>query len=134
MLAVRQSFNRAKHAGFAHHFYELLLASSPSIRSRFSQTQFEKQRELLIHGVYSMLDFAEGKALGTLAIERLSKTHGPHGWNVTPAMLDKWLSCFLMTLRACDPEFSEELATAWRAALVPGLERLGAAFKQAASG
>ena len=132
MLAVRQSFIRAKHADFARHFYELLLASSPTIRSRFSKTNFETQRDLLIHGVYSMLDFAEGKALGGLAIERLSKTHGPQGWNVTPAMLEKWLSCFLMAMRTCDPEFSDELASAWRAALMPGLDRLGAGSKPAA--
>jgi len=124
MLAVRHSFDRAKQANFAQKFYELLLSSSPAIREKFRLTNFDQQRELLIHGVYSMLDYAEGKSVGKLAIDRLATRHSVSDLAVNASMYDIWLSCFLKAIRATDPACSEELVRDWSRALEPALTRL----------
>lgn len=125
MQAVRSSFSRAKSAGFPQHFYKLLLAASPVIRSRFRNTNFAAQEALLVHGVYSLLDYAEGKTMGIMALDRLSSTHGPKGLDITRTMYAVWLDCFVEAIRATDPECNEDLVSQWRRTLSPALERLG---------
>jgi hemoglobin-like flavoprotein len=129
MHAVRQSFDRAKRHGFAERFYDVFLATDPAIRAKFHRTDFERQRELLLHGVYSMLDYAEHKAMGKLALERLARLHRPERLGVEPWMYERWLECFLATLAEVDPEMSAALALAWREALTPSI-----AFMVEASG
>lgn len=124
MQDVRRSFDRAKEHNFAKHFYDLFLASDPAIRAKFRNTNFDQQRALLIHGVYSMLDFAEGNSIGKLALTRLAVRHGPGGLNITRPMYDKWLECFLQALSLTDPELNPPLKERWLEALRPGIEHL----------
>lgn len=124
MQDVRRSFDRAKERNFAKHFYDLFLASDPAVRTKFRNTNFEQQRALLIHGVYSMLDFAEGHSLGKLALTRLAVRHGPGGLNIPRSMYEKWLECFLEALKLTDPELNPPLKARWREALTPGIEHL----------
>ncbi len=126
MQSIRDSFDRARQADFARRFYLMFLGSDASIRRKFEKTDFEQQRALLVHGVYSMLDYAEGRPLGKLALDRLAVRHGPGELDVIHAMYERWLACFLETLRVTDPAFDERLAEEWRAALRPGLDRIAA--------
>lgn len=133
LLGVRQSFDRARRSDFAHRFYSVFLASDPAVRKKFENTDFEKQRWLLMHGVYSMLDYAEGKPLGKLALDRLAVRHGPDDLAIPVDMYEKWLTSFIGTLRVTDPEFNESLARDWIAALRPGIDRLAAKMRPGAS-
>lgn len=92
----------------------------------FASTNFESQRSLLIHGIFSMLDYSEGKEIGKLAIGRLAGTHGPTHMNVTPAMYDQWMRTFAVTIQATDPEWTPALAQQWEDALRPAIEALKA--------
>jgi hypothetical protein len=122
MNAVRQSFDRAKQADFAAHFYHCFLASSAAVRKKFERTDFQRQRELLIHAVYSMLDYASGRSMGRLAIERLARLHDPDHLDIPDAMYELWLQAFIHALRRADPLFDETLADAWRKALRPAID------------
>jgi hypothetical protein len=124
MQDVRRSFDRAKERNFAKHFYDIFLTSDAAVRAKFRNTDFEQQRALLIHGVYSMLDFAEGNSMGKLALTRLAVRHGPGGLNVTRPMYEKWLECFVLALARTDPEFTPALKERWLASLRPAIEHL----------
>jgi hypothetical protein len=132
MRTIRQSFDRARRGRFAEHFYALLLEQSEAIRGTFRNTDFDRQRDLFVHGVYSILDYAEGKPLGRMAIERLAATHGPGGLRVGPAMLDTWTDCFIEALGQSDPELDDSLAKKWRETLAIALNRMRAAHPVAA--
>ncbi len=124
MQDVRRSFDRAKERDFAEQFYAILLAADPAIRVKFRKTNFEKQRELLIYSVFSMLDFAEGKSVGKMALARLAERHGPNGLDITRGMYETWLKCFVQALASTDPELDEPLKARWLDALRPGIERM----------
>src|SRR5690606_23962827 len=130
MSAVRESFQRARRGDFARLFYDDLLAADPAIKRSFARTDFDAQRALLIHGIYSMLDYYEGKEIGKMAISRLAGTHGPRALNVTPAMYDQWLRSFQHAMALTDPEWSEQLASAWDTALQPAIERLKLPYRE----
>jgi hypothetical protein len=134
MHLVRLSFDRAKRNGFAERFYTVFLAADPAIRAKFRHTDFDRQRDLLIHGVYSMLDYEEERAMGKLALERLSKLHGRGRLDVPPWMYERWLECFIDTLWKVDPEMSATLATAWRRALTPGIALMTEAHRASGEG
>jgi hypothetical protein len=127
MLEVRESFQRARRADFARLFYDDLLASDSLIRRSFEKTNFESQRSLLVHGIYSMLDFYEGKELGRMAIARLSKSHGPGQLDVSPAMFEQWMTTFHRTMAVSDPEWTDALSEKWERALRPAIEVLKSA-------
>lgn len=131
MQDVRRSFERARRADFALRFYELLLASDPSVKKKFERTNFTKQRELLIHGVYSMLDYAEGKVMGKMAMERLARLHDSRHMDIPPTMYDLWLEAFVDALGSADPEFDGVLEGRWRNALRPAIELMVKAYRTA---
>ncbi|HJL04385.1 MAG TPA: globin domain-containing protein [Polyangiaceae bacterium LLY-WYZ-15_(1-7)] len=120
--AVRSSFERVREPAFAAAFYERLLARDPEIRRRFAHTDFERQRELFLHGLFALVDYASGGATGKLAIERLHAMHGPEQLDVPAALFDVWRDVLLETLAEHDPEWRGELAVAWRAVLGPGID------------
>lgn len=128
MWAVRESFQRAKHADFARAFYVHLLAADSTIERLFAKTHFESQHALLVHGIYSMLDFYEGKELGRMAITRLAKIHGPGALNVTPDLFDQWMRSFFVTMAVADPEWTPALAKNWEKALRPAIDALKAPY------
>ncbi|MBC7172414.1 MAG: globin [Polyangiaceae bacterium] len=125
---IRESFDRARQAGFAERFYSRLLDADPAIRARFSKTDFQRQRELLTHAIYSMLDYAEGKAMGKMALERLAKLHEPTRLDIPPYMYDHWLRCFLATLGEADSQMNDELLASWRDALRPGIRLMTSTY------
>jgi len=75
-------------------------------------------------GALQVLDFADGKAAGRLAIERLGELHSRKRMNITPDMFPIWVDCLMATLSELDPEFTPELEQRWRQALQPGIDRI----------
>lgn len=124
---VARSFVRVKHDPFARTFYRHLLASDPAVRRVFANTDFERQRELFLHGIYSLIDYARGGATGRLGIRRLGKTHGPSGMNITRAMYGHWIDSLLLALEEHDPNWSPELRNTWLRVLEIGVEAIIAA-------
>ncbi len=134
MQAVRLSFERAKRHSFPERFYESFLAAHPAIRAKFQRTDFDRQRELLVHGVYSMLDYAERTAMGRLALERLARLHSPGQLSIAPWMYRHWLDAFVATLWEVEPEMTDELALAWKDALRPGIQLMIDVYRSSGEG
>lgn len=126
MADLRASFRRAQEGQFAARFYEEFLAIDPAVRAKFAQTDFARQQDLLTHSVYSMLDYAEGKPIGRMALDRLVRLHGPGGLDIPAYMYGLWQQCFVSALWKADPEFHASLEKAWREALAPSLELMAA--------
>ncbi len=121
LAKVNSSYQRMSRNSFGKSFYERLL-QEPAIRIKFKDTNFERQIELLWHGIWSLLQFASGKTMGKIALERLQTSHNESGYGVTREMYDIWVETLVTTAAEQDPKWEEDLADAWRMALRPGIK------------
>jgi hemoglobin-like flavoprotein len=122
--AVSESYARVRGTDFAQQFYDRFLRADEEVRRRFAETDFARQRELFLHGVFALIDYSRGRVTGELAVRRLAKMHGPSGLDIPLRLYDLWVQTLLETLREQDPEWSPELGGAWRAVLQPGVDVL----------
>lgn len=122
MSDVLKSFQRVRHQGLAEKFYEALLQADPRIKMMFKNTNFERQRELFVHGVLMLIEYANGKTLGEMAIKRLGELHSRRKMSVPPDLYPIWVNCLVETLAKLDPEFSPVLDRQWRATLQKGID------------
>lgn len=121
MDEVMQSFNRVRNDGLAERFYEILLEADPRIRPLFKNTDFKRQRDLLIHAIVMLIEYAEGKPLGEMAIRRLGELHSRRKMNVTPDLYPIWADAMIDALAQLDPEFSPDLEQKWRNVMQKGI-------------
>lgn len=128
MNEVMKSFNRVRHQGLAEKFYEILLDSDPRIKAMFKNTNFERQRGLFIHGVLMLIEHADGKPLGGMAVKRLGELHSRKKMNVPPGLYPIWVKCLVETLANLDPEFSPGLEREWRETLQKGIDVMTRAY------
>jgi hemoglobin-like flavoprotein len=122
MEEVRKSFQRACNTEFEERFYEFFLDADPRIRPLFQKTDFTRQKDLLLHGIFALVEYAEGKAIGELAIQRLGELHSRKKMDVTPDMYPVWVDCLMKALAEKDPKFSPALEAQWRRALQKGID------------
>lgn len=122
--SVSESFSRVRRVAFARAFYDRFLAADPDVRLRFAKTDFERQQELFLHGVFALIDYAGGRATGVLALRRLATLHGRERLAIPPRLYDLWIQHLLATLAAEDPAWRPELADAWREVMTPGIDVL----------
>jgi hemoglobin-like flavoprotein len=128
-----ESYRRVRSAEFAARFYEKLLGSSAEIARTFERTDFARQRELFQHGVLMLLEYAEGKAVASMAMQRLGAMHGRGHLDVAPRLDTTWTACLIETLAEFDPEWTPELAAQWRHDLAPGIAFLASAHDASTS-
>ncbi len=125
--AVVASYSRVRGASLAEAFYDRFLRADEEARARFAHTDFDRQRDLFLHGLFALIDYARDGAMGRLAVRRLAKTHGGAGLNIPERLYDVWIDTLIETLAEVDQEWSEELSSAWSAVLCPGITVIRAA-------
>jgi hemoglobin-like flavoprotein len=125
---AQNSYSRCLRAqDFFASFYERLLSSDPAIPPMFAETEFPKQHKLLQHGLGLLLSYAN-KPDDTL-LERIAARHSAGGLNVPPDMYDVFVDVLLATVRQHDPHFDDEVETAWREAVRPGIAFMQARYE-----
>ncbi|MDH5631610.1 MAG: hypothetical protein OEZ10_01300 [Gammaproteobacteria bacterium] len=122
---VNESYNRClRNSSFLLRFYKIFMERHELIPVLFKKTHLARQAQALSHGLSMMLRYIANPddevARDVLSSIRIS--HGQKNLNVHPRLYDYWLDSLLRAISECDPEFDEELATAWRMALLPGIE------------
>lgn len=122
MNEVMKSFNRVRSNGLAERFYETLLERDPRIKVLFKDTDFKRQKELLIHAIVMLIDYADGKPLGEMAIKRLGELHSRKRMNITPDLYSIWVDAMIDSLAVLDTGFSPEIEQRWREVMQKGIE------------
>lgn len=115
---------------FLHDFYEMFMASSDTVREKFSMTDFPRQTRVLADSLFIMAVASESKddAIAWRELDRLAEMHSRAGLDVAPQLYGDWLECLIDAARRHDPSFSAEVESAWRQSLLPGIEHLRAAY------
>lgn len=130
MEQARDSLSRCvKVPGFLDRFYELLMASSDEIRSKFATTDFERQMKVLQDSLFVMM-VAAGTTSGLAHKElaKLAERHSRKNLGIKPQWYTNWLDCLMEAIAEIDPEYTPELETAWRESLKPGIELLSSKY------
>ena len=116
------SFLRCQNKpGFMDRFYELFLASSANIKSKFEKTNFNKQKIALKSSFYMMLLTVQGNAPAQRYLEEIADLHSRKKLNVKPEMYDLWLECLIKTVEEFDPLFDEQIKRVWRNLMNQGI-------------
>ncbi len=124
MSEVSESFTRIKNQEFAERFYAIFLEADPRIKPLFKNTDFKKQKDLLLHGIWALLEFADGNYMGKLAVDRLGELHSQKQMNIDKDMYPLWVDCILKIVREKDPEYSGKLEIEWRSVLEKGIKQM----------
>ena len=109
---------------FLLEFYGLFMASSNEVREKFKNTDFTRQTRVLADSLWVMAVAAQGEA-GSPArgdLPRLAEKHSRADLDIPPHLYDQWLECLLEAARKHDPDFSDDIETAWRETLAVGIE------------
>jgi hemoglobin-like flavoprotein len=115
--------------GFLTRFYEIFLASSPEVREKFRDTDFSRQTRMLRASLHMTLAAGYGSPEAPAHLERLAILHGKGGRNIGPHLYRLWLDALVQAASEHDPDFTPDLATAWRDMLTPGINILVAAYE-----
>lgn len=111
--------------GFLDLFYETFLASSPKVRERFADTDFEKQKRLLHASFYLILLASEDPENGPERyLGHLASRHSANDLDVGAELYDLWLDSLLAVVRECDPEFDGQIEDAWEQIMGIGIDYL----------
>lgn len=128
MVEVMASFNRVRHYGLAERFYDKLLTADPRINAMFKQTDFDKQSQLFTHGLLMLLEYANGKTMGKMAVKRLAESHNRDNLAVDPSLYSVWVDCLVASVSELDKEFSQSLEQQWRDSLQQGIDVIKSAY------
>lgn len=122
MSEVIDSYHRTCNPAFVERFYSIFMDADPRIRPLFTKTDLEKQKGLLMRGIFVLLQYAEGKAVGEMAIDRLGELHSREKMDIKPYMYPIWVDSLIKALYEKDPKFSPGLEVKWREALQKGID------------
>ncbi len=110
-------------------FYETFLASSPKVREKFVNTDFEKQKRALSGSFNLMLRAARQDGDGPPDyLGDLAQKHDAHHLAIGAELYDLWLDSLLITVRTCDPTCSPEVEKAWEQVMGIGISYLCSRF------
>jgi len=115
---AESSYHRCgENPAFFSTFYAHLLASDPRIPPMFAQTEFERQHRLLKHALGLLIIYA--KRPNPALLERIAERH--REVRVTEDLYPLFVESLVRAIAEHDPQYTPELAGAWRAALAPGI-------------
>lgn len=120
---VQASYGRALwDLDFLDNFYEIFLGSHPEIKPKFANTDFIKQKDLLRHGLMSVLMFAEGQQSARSCLERIRDSHSRGKMGINPDLYPHWIESLMRAVAKSDPKFNQTLEANWRKVIAPAIE------------
>ena len=120
------SFERCSgHPDFMGLFYELFLASSPKVRDKFADTNFDKQKAMLQSSLSLMLRAArQEQDEPATYLDDLAHRHGAAQMGIGAELYDLWLDNLLVAVKVCDAEWTPKVAAAWEQVMTVGIRYL----------
>ena len=117
---VMQSYGRCcASPSFFDTFYQHFLASSPTVREKFVNTDLTAQKHLLRAGILNLVLYARG--MPDTKLSALGKSHSREGFDIRPELYDLWVDALLLAVRQHDPQAGGDDLAAWREVLGNGI-------------
>ena len=126
---VAASFDRCEATGgFGEIFYNLFLNSSSEVAGYFSETDINRQRQVLRDSVRMMVTHDVAEPDMRQMLDQLGRAHSREEYNILPRLYELWLESICETVRMLDSEWDAELERKWRVRLRPGMQIIMAAY------
>lgn len=120
---VQNSYGRCLANGnVIETFYGHFLQSSPEVKEKFKNTDFEQQHKLLKHGINLMIMFADGNVAGKSGMKRIMESHARTRLNIEPRFYQLWKAALLKALGEHDRKFDTDTQKAWNHVLEEGIK------------
>tara|TARA_B100000287_G_C20060707_1_gene554288 strand:- start:24 stop:452 length:429 start_codon:yes stop_codon:yes gene_type:complete len=130
--SISQSYGRCiNQPKFFDTFYKKILDSNPKIAPMFSNTDFEKQKDLLRKSIIYVITYAD-KPNSHFAQQKLFEVgtiHSISNINVPPELYPYWSKSLIDTIAEFDPQFSLELEQQWYLVVEPALDLLASKYR-----
>ena len=124
---VQRSFGRCiLSPGFLDEFYESFMTSSDEIRTKFKNTNFEKQKSLIKTGLSFMIMFADGRESAAIKLREIGKSHSSGHLDIPFWMFDSWKMALLTAVKKHDRKVTWELLEEWENVLQKGIDYIAA--------
>lgn len=126
---ARASYKRCCQApDFFVSFYRNLFARAPHMEPRFAKTNFTRQHKLLQHAIGLLLSFPTQPSAEPTILTRVADRHGSRDLDILPEWYPDFVEALVLTASEHDPEFSQDIEAAWRAAVAPGIAYMQARY------
>ena len=121
--AAHASYERASaKPEFYASFYANFFKVCPDAKPKFAKTNFDRQHKLLHHAIGMLLIYPKHQSDEPNLLSRLAKRHGRKDLDIPTAMYPPFVDALMVTLRQCDPSFSDQLETSWRTIMDVGIK------------
>ena len=116
---------------FLKRFYDLFLSSSPEVKEKFRDTDFERQRRVLRDSFFVMEMVSESSpdSPAWANLRKLAIAHDRKHRDVRPELYDLWLECLIKAVSEFDPDYSPAIEKAWRKTMQTGIYHMQAAYE-----
>lgn len=114
--------------GFADKFYERFLASSEDVRLKFRNTNFDRQKAMIVRSLELCAKAIDGDREGLSELKARSETHDRYHLNIKAPLYDLWLESLLQAAAETDPEWSQAVEEVWRTTLHHVINRMVSAY------
>ena len=126
----QQSYQRcARESVFMDLFYERFLYSSDEVAKKFANTEFRRQKAIVVQSLHMLMRAYEGDKSTDDYLYFLAERHGPGDLDIRPELYSLWLEALLSTVEQTDPEFTPEVEEAWQIVMSHGIEILVAGYE-----
>lgn len=121
--AARASYERCRNMpSFFEAFYQTFFEVCPQAKPLFTRTDFERQHRLLQHAIGLLLIFPSQPDTDPVLLRRVAERHSRRDLDVHPSLYEPFIDSLIATVERFDPEFTPDLARAWRNAVAKGVE------------
>ncbi|MFC1747550.1 hypothetical protein ACFL2V_01955 [Pseudomonadota bacterium] len=123
--AVNQSYGRVvTQDALIKTFYEKFVRSSSHVAAKFSNTDFDKQYEMLDQSLTMALLFSQGNMIAARTMDRIRESHNRHNLKISPEFYDLWINSLIEAIAELDSEFTPVLEGQWRTVMQKALDHI----------
>ena len=129
MAAAKASYDRCcavEH--FFEDFYRAFFIRCPQAKAMFAHTDFERQHNLLKHAFGLLLIFPNQPEGEPTLLARVAERHSRRELGVDPSMYPPFIDALIDTVRACDPQCTPAVESAWRRTVEQGVAYMQAQY------
>lgn len=113
-----QSLERcSEDEAFIPSFYDRFLSTSPEIRDKFKDTDFEKQNQMLLRSLRLAAGATSGDPASLRELRDRAETHDQNHLNIEPRLYSLWLASVIETASEFDSNWDESVEEAWNTIL-----------------
>ena len=90
----------------------------------FSNTDMQKQNELLSDAIDSLISFSEGDVAARRHLDEIALSHDREHLNIKPEWYPLWMEALRDTIHESDPGATTQLLADWNTVLQPGVNHI----------